>query len=65
MGREGEGRPGALGGVAVVQMCCPSARRPPLARTPKDLDFASISKHRSAIIELFEQAGYQPDAEFT
>jgi hypothetical protein len=53
----------ALGGVA-VQMTCPSARQPPLARTPKDLDFASSSKHRTDIIDLFREAGYQPDAEF-
>jgi hypothetical protein len=53
----------ALGGVA-VSMRCPSAQHPPLARTPKDLDFATISKHRQALISLFAQAGYQEDAEF-
>ena len=53
----------ALGGVA-VQMTCPSAREQPLARTPKDLDFASAAKHRSDIIDLFRDSGYQPDAEF-
>jgi hypothetical protein len=53
----------ALGGVA-VQMRCPSARQPPLARQPKDLDFASSSKHRSQVIELFRDSGYQADDEF-
>lgn len=53
----------ALGGVA-VHMRCPSALRPPLARTPKDLDFASTSKDRTAVIALFREAGYQADAEF-
>jgi hypothetical protein len=53
----------ALGGVA-VQMRCPSAQHPPLARTPKDLDFASTSKAREALLALFREAGYQADAEF-
>lgn len=53
----------ALGGVA-VQMRCPSSHHHPLARTPKDLDFASTSKHRTGVIELFREAGYQADAEF-
>ena len=53
----------ALGGVA-VHLRCPSAQRPPLARTPKDLDFASTSKDRQALIALFREAGYQPDDEF-
>jgi hypothetical protein len=53
----------ALGGVA-VQMRCPSSHHVPLARTPKDLDFASTSKDRTAVIELFQEAGYQADAEF-
>jgi hypothetical protein len=53
----------ALGGVA-VQMRCPSAKHPPLARRPKDLDFASTSKHRTGVIELFGQTGYQADEEF-
>lgn len=53
----------ALGGVA-VQMRCPSAHHPALARKPKDLDFASTSKHRTAVTELFREAGYQADEEF-
>jgi hypothetical protein len=53
----------ALGGVA-VHMRCPSALEPPLARTPKDLDFAATGKHRQSLIALFRQAGYQEDAEF-
>jgi hypothetical protein len=53
----------ALGGVA-VQMRCPSAHEPPLARTPKDLDFASTSKDRETLLALFREAGYQADAEF-
>jgi hypothetical protein len=53
----------ALGGVA-VHIRCPSAGRPPLHRTPKDLDFASTAKQREAIIALFRGAGYQADEEF-
>ena len=53
----------ALGGVA-VQMRCPSAKLPALARRPKDLDFASISKHRTEVIDLFRATGYQADEEF-
>ena len=53
----------ALGGVA-VHMRCPSALAPPLARTPKDLDFASTSSHRQSLIDLFRQSGYEEDAEF-
>lgn len=53
----------ALGGVA-VHMRCPSALEPPLARTPKDLDFASTSKDGQALVALFREAGYQEDAEF-
>lgn len=53
----------ALGGVA-VHMRCPSASSPPLARTPKDLDFASSSSSRQSLIALFRQSGYEEDAEF-
>lgn len=53
----------ALGGVA-VHMRCPSALQPPLARSPKDLDFVSTSKHRKGVVALFREAGYQADAEF-
>jgi hypothetical protein len=53
----------ALGGVA-VQMRCPSASAPPLARTPKDLDFASSSSDRQALIAMFRESGYEEDAEF-
>ena len=53
----------ALGGAA-VHIRCPSAQQPPLARTLKDLDFASTSKQREGIIALFREAGYQEDAEF-
>jgi hypothetical protein len=53
----------ALGGVA-VHLRCPSALAPPLARTPKDLDFASSSGDRQSLIALFGQSGYEEDAEF-
>jgi hypothetical protein len=53
----------ALGGVAVL-MRCPSAQHPPLARTPKDLDFVTTSKDRKALLALFKHAGYQEDREF-
>lgn len=53
----------ALGGVA-VRIRCPSASEPPLARTPKDLDFASRSNDRKTLLSMFRQAGYEEDAEF-
>jgi hypothetical protein len=53
----------ALGGVA-VRIRCPSAGVGPLARTPKDLDFASTSGDRKTLLSVFREAGYEEDAEF-
>jgi hypothetical protein len=53
----------ALGGVA-VRIRCPSAATGPLARTPKDLDFASTSDDRKTLLAVFREAGYEEDAEF-
>jgi hypothetical protein len=52
-----------MGGVA-VGLCCPSAQSPPLARPYRDIDFAGRSDQGRAITELFQSAGYEPDAEF-
>jgi hypothetical protein len=53
----------AMGGVA-VQMRCPSASRAPLARHYADIDFAGLSRERSALADLFTAAGYEAHAEF-
>jgi hypothetical protein len=52
-----------LGGVAVA-LRCPSARRAPLARTFKDVDYLSRSKDRRAVEELFLDCGYSEQKEF-
>ncbi len=53
----------ALGGVAVAFQC-PSATRPPLARSWKDLDFVALSKQRRDLEEYMVSAGLRPDSEF-
>jgi hypothetical protein len=53
----------ALGGVA-VRLLSPSARRPPLQRTVKDIDLAGRGEDREAIASLLSDLGYTPDAEF-
>jgi hypothetical protein len=53
----------AMGGVA-VRMRCPSAARAPLARQYADIDFAGLSRERSALADLFTRAGYEAHAEF-
>lgn len=53
----------ALGGLA-VNLLCPSARVPPLARTYKDLDFAGRRGDARAITDLLRDLGYAPDEEF-
>jgi hypothetical protein len=53
----------ALGGVA-VNMICPSARVPPLARSYKDLDLASRQGDAARITDLLASLGYEPDLEF-
>jgi hypothetical protein len=52
-----------LGGVAVA-LRCPSARRGPLARAYKDVDFLSRSKDRPAVEQLFAESGYSAQQEF-
>ncbi|MGH2675344.1 MAG: hypothetical protein ACRDKA_14260 [Actinomycetota bacterium] len=53
----------ALGGLA-VNLLCPSARVPPLARTYKDLDLAGRRGDAKAITDLLGSLGYAPDEEF-
>ncbi len=52
-----------LGGVA-IDLLCPSARRPPLARTYADVDLASLRSHRAGLVRLLERLGYEGDREF-
>ncbi len=51
------------GGVAVA-MICPSARRPPLARTYQDIDFLARSKDAQAVGRVLTEQGYTPEEEF-
>jgi hypothetical protein len=51
------------GGVGVA-LACPSARRPPLARSYGDLDLVGRSRDHKAIVGLLEQLGYQGDRSF-
>ena len=53
----------ATGGVGVA-MICPSARRPPLARSYQDIDFVARSKDAQAIAMLLVSLGYAPEEEF-
>jgi hypothetical protein len=53
----------ATGGVGVA-MICPSARRPPLARTYQDIDFLARSKDAQAVGRLLVEHGYTPEEEF-
>lgn len=53
----------ALGGLA-VNLICPSARVPPLARSYKDLDFVGRRGDARPITGLLASLGYQPDLEF-
>lgn len=53
----------ALGGLA-VNLLCPSARVPPLARTYKDLDLVGRRGDARAITDLLRSLGYEPDEEF-
>jgi hypothetical protein len=53
----------ATGGLA-VNLICPSARKPPLAREYKDLDLAGRRGDAAAITELLRSLGYSPDQEF-
>ncbi len=53
----------ATGGVGVA-MVCPSARRPPLARTYQDIDFVARAKDAQALGRLLVEQGYTPEEEF-
>lgn len=53
----------ALGGVAVA-MLCPSARRPPLARSHADIDLATTKAARDQVVGFLETLGYAADEEF-
>lgn len=52
-----------LGGVA-IGLRCPSARRGPLARSYKDIDFIARGRDRRRVEELFAAIGYRPESEF-
>jgi hypothetical protein len=52
----------AAGGVAVA-LLCPSARRPPLARSYEDVDFVVAKGHSRRVGDLFQALGYAPDQE--
>jgi hypothetical protein len=45
-------------------MCCPSARRAPLARSYNDIDFVAPKRHGRSVETLLARLGYEPDAEF-
>src|SRR5579885_1814651 len=52
-----------LGGVA-VRLRCPSAQRPPLARSYGDLDLAAPRKDGRGLRAVLESAGYAADKHF-
>jgi hypothetical protein len=52
-----------MGGAAVCRHC-PSATRVPLKRKYGDLDFASLSKQRKGVQELFPGLGYEAEERF-
>jgi hypothetical protein len=53
----------ATGGVGVA-LICPSARRPPLARTYQDIDFVARAKDAKVIVRFMVEQGYVPEEEF-
>jgi len=54
-----------LGGVAVVQRCSGVYRQAPeLARAPRDLDVAGLSRERNRLESLFVEIGLRPNREF-
>lgn len=53
----------AMGGLA-VNLLCPSARVPPLARAYNDLDMVGRRGDARAITDLLRSLGYAPDEEF-
>ncbi len=53
-----------LGGTAIL-MRCPSAGSPPFERTrAPDIDLAGLRKENTAIREVFEAVGYEPNPNF-
>ena len=52
-----------LGGVAVA-LQCPSSQIPPLRRSYRDIDFATVASGREATVELVSTLGYREDREF-
>jgi hypothetical protein len=53
----------AVGGLA-IHLRCPSSGRPPLARSYKDLDLATVLRASRPLTEALSELGYQPDQEF-
>lgn len=53
-----------LFGGAAIALRCPSAARPPLARTYKDLDFMGLSGESRKLQEFFPAQKYSPDRRF-
>ena len=51
------------GGAAVAHLC-PSARRPPLARSYKDVDVVGLRRERAALERFLPEAGYDGRDEF-
>jgi hypothetical protein len=45
-------------------MLCPSARRPPLARSHADIDLATTKTAKDRVVDLLESLGYTGDREF-
>jgi len=61
---EQAGIPLRLSGGVAVAMMCPTARRPPLARTYQDIDFVARAKDADALGRLLNGLGYAPEEEF-
>jgi hypothetical protein len=53
----------ALGGIGIACQC-PSALRPPLARTWKDVDFISLSSQRRELEDHLQTGGLTADVQF-
>jgi hypothetical protein len=53
----------ALGGIA-VQLCSPSAARPPLARPYRDIDVVGLSRDRDRIETFLSESGYEAGTQF-
>lgn len=53
----------AIGGVGIA-LICPSASRPPLARTYQDIDFVLASTRSHGVTAVMVGLGYEPAEEF-